>query len=130
MVILPASTLLLACVATLIYKRSITVDLRQTVAKIEAARMELAALEALKPEDQAWLAECQTMTVPSDAAVPLVGSVWEWQPGNPMAREVVTVKDVDSSTGLIWLEGSSGDRAVSPAIFAGAAVPATLKHRR
>jgi hypothetical protein len=70
------------------------------------------------------------VTVPSDAAVPLVGSVWEWQPGNPMAREVVTIKDVDSSTGLIWLEGPSGDRAVSPVIFAAEAVPATLKRHR
>jgi hypothetical protein len=71
-----------------------------------------------------------SMTEASGYAMPTIDSVWEWQPGNPMAREVVTVKDVDSSTGLIWLEGSSGDRAVSPADFATSAAPATLRHRR
>jgi hypothetical protein len=66
----------------------------------------------------------------SDYAMPAAGSIWEWQSGNPMAREVVIIKDVDTSTGLIWLEGSSGDRIVSPADFAASAVPATLRHHR
>lgn len=71
------------------------------------------------------------MSEPTSYAMPAVGSVWEWQPGNPMAHEVVTVKETqDDDAGSVWLEGPSGDRIVSLPDFAAGAVPAPLRHRR
>jgi hypothetical protein len=74
------------------------------------------------------------MTEASGYAMPTIDSVWEWQPGNPMAREVIRVKETrgadQGSAGSIWIEGPSGDRIVSLADFAAGAVPATLGRHR
>jgi hypothetical protein len=70
------------------------------------------------------------MTEASGYAIPTIDSIWEWQPGNPMAREIVRVVEVDPVHNLVWLEGSSGDRVVNLADFAAGAVPATLKRHR
>ena len=114
----------------------ITCDIREMTAKLNAARAELAQLEALNPEDKEWLARVagwewptvQPMSEPTSYAMPAVGSVWEWQPGHPLGREVVTVTAVDA--GSVHFSGSSGDRAVSLADFAAEAVAAPLRHRR
>lgn len=74
------------------------------------------------------------MTEANNYAMPAINSVWEWQPGNPMAREVVKVIEThgaeQGSIGSVWIEGPSGDRIVSLADFAAEAVPATLRRHR
>jgi hypothetical protein len=125
-IILPISALGAACITTLVYRIYVGCAIRQAMTKIEAARAELALLEGL--------AEFAGMSEPTSYAMPAVGSIWEWQPGNPMAREVVTVKETrgaeDGDTGSVWLAGPSGDRVVSLPDFATGAVPALLRHRR
>jgi hypothetical protein len=70
------------------------------------------------------------MTEASSYAMPTIDSMWEWQPGNPMAREVVKITEVDPVHNLVWLDGSSGNRVVNLADFAAQAVPATLRRHR
>jgi hypothetical protein len=71
---------------------------------------------------------------PTSYAMPAVGSIWEWNLGDPWGREVVTVKQTngaeDGSAGSVWLVGPSGDRWVSLPDFAENAVPAPLGRRR
>lgn len=135
----PAWAVILVCFNTAAYRRIAARHLRRTQAKIEAAQTELATLQALTVEDRAWLKQVtwpkiSRMTEPSSYAMPEIGSMWEWQPGNPMAREVIRVKETrgadQGSTGSIWVEGPSGDRIVSLADFAAGAVPATLRRHR
>ena len=133
-IILPISALGAACITAIVYRILIGCDIRQAMTKIEAARVDLAMLEALTPEDRAWLAGSAGMNEPTSYAMPAVGSIWEWQPGNPMAREVVTVKETrgaeDGDPGSVWLAGPSGYRVVSLPDFATGAVPAVLRHHR
>lgn len=68
------------------------------------------------------------MSDPTSYAMPAVGSIWEWQPGNPMAREVVTVTAADAVS--VHFSGPSGDRAVNLADFAAEAIAAPLRHRK
>jgi hypothetical protein len=74
------------------------------------------------------------MTEASGYAVPATDSMWEWQSGNPMAREVVKVVETrgaeQGSIGSVWIEGPSGDRIVSLTDFATQAMPATLRRHR
>lgn len=141
-VIMPIGLICYVCIRITFVRWRITCDIREMSAKLDAARAELAQLEALNPEDKEWLARVagwerptvQPMSDPTSYAMPVVGSVWEWQPGNPMAHEVVTVKETRGAevgdVGSVWLEGPSGDRIVSLPDFAAGAVPAPLRHRR
>lgn len=66
--------------------------------------------------------------------MPAVGSVWEWDLGNPLGRAVVTVRETrgveNGSAGAVRITGPSCDRWVSLPDFAGTAVPSPLGQRR
>lgn len=128
------------------YRVKITCDVRRAARKIEdlqsqlsELQTELALLEALTDEDKEWLDHAAGWTWPTISpvnsyAIPTVGSIWEWDLGNPWGREVVTVRETrgaeGGSTGSVWLTGPSGDRVVSLPDFARDAVPAPLGRPR
>lgn len=121
--------LALCCVVSALLYWFLGQQIRRKQAEIERVRAELAALEALAPEDRAWLASCDPMSEPTHA-LPAVGSIWVWRPGHPLGREVVTVTSVDIPKASVWFEGPSGDRCVSLADFAAEAEAPTLGHHR
>lgn len=132
--VIPIGLVALRILGARVRRRHLSAEAHRLQTELDTARAELAALEALTADDRAWLARCDLMSDPTSYAMPVVGSVWEWQPGNPMAHEVVTVKETRgaevSDAGSVWLEGPSGDRIVSLPDFAAGAVPAPLRHRR
>lgn len=108
--------------------------IKEKKAQIASVETELALLEALTPSDRAWLARSGLVDNPRTYAPPAVDSVWEWQTGTPMAREVVTVSmvvaAVSGETGSVLLVGPAGEQWVSLAEFAENAQPAPLGRHR
>lgn len=131
------------------YRVKITCDVRRAARKIEdlqtqlsELQTELAQLEALTTEDKEWLAHTagwewptiSPVSEPASYAMPAVGSIWEWDLGNPWGREVITVRETrgaeDGPEGSVWLTGPSGDRWVALPDFVRDAVPAPLGRYR
>jgi hypothetical protein len=122
--------------------RRVNTKIDEIQTKVAEVKAEIAALEALTPEDRVWLRDVagwewptvSDVSEPTSYAMPAVGSIWEWDLGNPWGREVVTVQETrgpeNGTAGSVWLAGSSGDRWVSLPDFAENAVPSPLGKRR
>jgi hypothetical protein len=124
----------LSCLIAGSYALWLKRQIRRIEAEINSTRSELFALEGLTPEDRAWLASSFAMPEPR-YVVPPVDSIWEWQIGDPQAREVVRVEMTvgpggGGPAGSVLLRGPSGDRWVSLAEFYGNATPAPLRGQR
>lgn len=90
---------------------------------------ELAALVALTPDDYAWLAQYGAMT--NAMPLPDVGSIWEWDLGDPQGREVVTVLETTTAPAAVLISRPSGSRWVPLTDFQvyAAAPPLKGKHK-
>lgn len=122
--------------------RRVNTKINEIQTKVAEVKAEIAALEALTPEDRVWLRDVaggewptvSGVSEPTSYAMPAIGSIWEWDLGNPWGCEVVTVQETrgpeDGAAGSVGLRGPSGDRWVSLPDFAENAVPSPLGKRR
>jgi len=103
--------------------------IRRIEATLVAVKAELAALEALTEHDRDWLRYWGTVNQ-QPWPLPEIGSIWEWDVGNAMGREVVKVTGVTFAPLTVRIDSYSGVREVTLEEFSQKALPAPLGKKR